>query len=182
MSTATVTTRGFPRRTRQTLARERFLRRRRSLAGVVEGALDPRFPQRHGLRPWPRIPHANRAAVLEPLQRIAVLLRDPAITVPDRTLRRVMGFVTDPASPAYGTVSEPGRLRCPLATRRGVCALAPPRGLRTGFESRVRGRGAANAPPLSRPVLSVMRCALPHRSEIGTGARRAASSSQVSWT
>ena len=26
----------------------------------------------------------------------------PAITVADRTLRRVMGFVTDPASPAYG--------------------------------------------------------------------------------
>ena len=53
-------------------------------------------------RPWPRIPHPNRAAVREPLQRIAVLLRDPAITVADRTLRRVMGFVTDPASPAYG--------------------------------------------------------------------------------
>jgi hypothetical protein len=102
MSTATVTTRGFSRRTRQTLARERFLRRRRSLAGIVEGALDPSFPQRHGLRPWPRIPHTNRAAVIEPLQRIAALLRDPAITVPDRTLRRVMGFVTDPASPAYG--------------------------------------------------------------------------------
>jgi hypothetical protein len=101
MSTATVTTRGFPRRTRQTLARERFLRRRRSLAGIVEGALDPSFPQRHGLRPWPRIPHTNRAAVIEPLQQIAALLRDPAITVPDRTLRSVMGFVTDPTSPAY---------------------------------------------------------------------------------
>jgi hypothetical protein len=98
MSTATVITRGFPRRTRQTLARERFLRRRRSL----EGALDPHFPQRHGLRPWPRIPHTNRRAVAEPLERIAALLRDPAVTVPDRTLRRVMGFVTDPASPAYG--------------------------------------------------------------------------------
>ena len=43
MSTATVTTRSFPRRTRQTLARERFLRRRRNLAGIVEGALDPAF-------------------------------------------------------------------------------------------------------------------------------------------
>ena len=102
MSTATVTTRGLARRTRQTRARERFLRRRRSLAGIVEGALDPSFPQRHGLRPWPRIPQTNRAAVSEPLQRIAALLRDPAITVPDRTLRSVMGFVTDPASPAYG--------------------------------------------------------------------------------
>jgi hypothetical protein len=102
MSTATATTRGIARGTRQTRARERFLRRRRSLAGIVEGALDPRFPQRHGLRPWPRIPHTNRAAVNEPLQRIAALLRDPAITVPDRTLRRVMGFLTDPASPAYG--------------------------------------------------------------------------------
>jgi|KBSMisStandDraft_5_1062788.scaffolds.fasta_scaffold31096_5 hypothetical protein len=102
MSTATVITRGIPRRTRQTLARERFLRRRRSLAGIVEGALDPRFPQRHGLRPWPRIPQVNRAAVTEPLQRIAAILRDPVVTVPDRTLRRVMSFVTDPASPAYG--------------------------------------------------------------------------------
>jgi hypothetical protein len=102
MSTATVITRELPRRTRQTLARERFLRRRRSLAAIVEGAIDPGFPQRHGLRPWPRIPHTNRAAVSEPLERIAGLLRDPAITVPDRTLRRVMGFVTDPASPAYG--------------------------------------------------------------------------------
>jgi hypothetical protein len=102
MSTATAITRAFPRRTRQTIARERFLRRRRSLAAVVEGPLHPRFPQRHGLRPWPRIPNTNRAAVIEPLERIAALLRNPAITVPDRTLRRVMGFVTDPASPAYG--------------------------------------------------------------------------------
>ena len=101
MSTATALDRAFPRRTRQTIARERFLRRRRSLAAVVEGVLDPRYPQRHGLRPWPRIPHANRAAVVEPLERIVALLREPAITIPDRTLRRIMAFVTDPASPGY---------------------------------------------------------------------------------
>ncbi len=91
-----------PRRTRQTIAQQRFLRRRQKLAAILEGELDPRYPLRHGLRSWARIPSGNRAAVAAPLQEIVGLLRDPATTVSERTLRRVLAFVTDPASPAYG--------------------------------------------------------------------------------
>ena len=55
-----------------------------------------------GLRSSPRIPGANRPAIDEPLGHIVSLLRDPAVTIRERTLRRVLAFVTDPASPAYG--------------------------------------------------------------------------------
>jgi hypothetical protein len=103
MSTATAVNQTIPRRrTRQTIARQRFLRRRQSLAAIVERALDPRYPLRHRVGAWPRIPAANRKAVAEPLGQIARALREPAITIPERTLRRVLAFVTDPASPAYG--------------------------------------------------------------------------------
>ena len=98
------TTRGLtlPRRTRQTVARERFLRRRQKLAAILESELDPRHPLKHGLRSWERIPPANRTAVAEALREIVALLRDPAVTIPERALRRVLAFVTDRASPAYG--------------------------------------------------------------------------------
>ena len=92
-----------PRRTRQMIAQQKFLRRRHKLAGILESELDPRYPLRHGLRSWARIPSANRAAVSEPVLQIVTLLRDPAITVSERTLRRVLAFVTDPASPVYGS-------------------------------------------------------------------------------
>ena len=95
-------TRPRRRRTRQTVARERFLRRRRKLAAIVEAELDPLHPLRHGLGSWVRVPGANRAAVAEPLQQIITLLRDPAVTISDHTLRRVLAFVTDRGSPVYG--------------------------------------------------------------------------------
>jgi hypothetical protein len=102
MNTATALNQAFPRRTRQTTAQQRFLRRRRNLAAILESALDPRYPLRHGLRSSPRIPGANRTAVAEPLRHIAALLRDPAITIPKRTLPRILAFVTDPTSPVFG--------------------------------------------------------------------------------
>jgi hypothetical protein len=91
-----------PRRTRQTIAQQRFLRRRHKLAAILASELDPRYPLRHGLRSWARIPSANRAPVTEPLLEIVALLRDPATTISGGTLRRILAFVTDPASPVYG--------------------------------------------------------------------------------
>ena len=99
-------TRPRRRRTRQTVARERFVRRRRKLAAIVEAELDPLHPLRHGLGSWVRVPAANRTAVAEPLQQIATLLRDPAVTISDHTLRRVLAFVTDRGSPVYGEYSN----------------------------------------------------------------------------
>ena len=98
-----------PRRTRQTVAQERFLRRRRKLASILESELDPRHPLKHGLRSAERIPPVNRAAVAEPLQDIVALLRDPAVTIPERSLRRVLAFVTDRRSPAYGEYPNQAR-------------------------------------------------------------------------
>jgi hypothetical protein len=40
--------------------------------------------------------------VFEPLQQIAKLLRDPSVTIPERTLRSVLAFVTQPSSAAFG--------------------------------------------------------------------------------
>jgi hypothetical protein len=93
------------RRTRQTIAQERFLRRRRKLAAIVEHELDPLHPLKHGLGTWMRVPADNRAVVDEPLQEIAALLRDPAITISESTLRRILAFVTDRSSPVYGQYS-----------------------------------------------------------------------------
>jgi hypothetical protein len=78
------------------------LRRRRRLAEILESALDPRYPLRHALRSSPRIPSANRPAIDVPLRQIVTLLREPGITISQRTLRRVLTFATDPLSPAYG--------------------------------------------------------------------------------
>ena len=99
MSTTTHT---VPRPSRQARLQKRFLRRRQRLAAILERALDARYPLRHGLQPWPRIPRENRSVVFEPLEQIAQLLRDPAITIPERTLRNVLAFVTHPSSAAFG--------------------------------------------------------------------------------
>jgi hypothetical protein len=77
-------------------------RRRRSLAGTIEISLEPSVTQRHTLNYWPRIPHANRTALAEPMQEIAVLLRDPEMTFTDDTLARILALATHPASPAFG--------------------------------------------------------------------------------
>jgi hypothetical protein len=95
-------TRSAQRRTRQTVAQERFLRRRQKLAVIVASAFDPWHPLRHRLGLWERIPAANRAALSGPMEHVITLLRDPAVTISDRTLRRVLAFVTDGSSPAYG--------------------------------------------------------------------------------
>ena len=102
MNNASALTHAFPRRTRQTVAQQRYLRRRRNIAGILETALDPRYPLRHGLHLWPRIPVANRASIAEAFEQLVVMLRDPSITIPKRTVRDVMAFATHPASPAYG--------------------------------------------------------------------------------
>jgi hypothetical protein len=102
VNTATALNQALPRRTRQTIAQQRVARRRQSLASILESALDPRAPLRDRVRGRRRIPAANRAAVVEPLEQIAMLLRDPALPIPERTLRRVLAFVTDLASPVYG--------------------------------------------------------------------------------
>ncbi len=80
----------------------RLSRRRKSLAATLEIALEPRHAVRRGLLTWPRIPQANRVAVSEPLREVASLLRDPAVTVPESALPRIMAFATHPASPAFG--------------------------------------------------------------------------------
>jgi hypothetical protein len=96
------TTHTVPRPSRQARLQKRFLRRRQRLAAILERALDARYPLKHGLQPWPRIPRENRSVVFEPLEQIAALLRDPAITIPERTLRNVLAFVTHPSSAAFG--------------------------------------------------------------------------------
>jgi hypothetical protein len=102
MSATTAAIQTVPRPTRQARLQKRFLRRRQRLAAILERALEPRYPLRHGIQPWPRIPSANRHVVLEPLARVAKLLRDPAVTIPERTLRNVLAFVTDPTSAIFG--------------------------------------------------------------------------------
>jgi hypothetical protein len=102
MSTTTTQIQTVPRPTRQARLQKRFLRRRQRLAAILERALEPRYPLRHGLQPWPRIPSANRHVVFEPLAKVAILLRDPSVAIPERTLRNVLAFVTDPASAIYG--------------------------------------------------------------------------------
>jgi hypothetical protein len=95
-------TRSAPRRTRQTIAQDRFRRRREKLAVILERELDPHVPLRHRLGFWERIPPTNRAGVGLPLAQIVTLLRDPVVTISERTLRTVLAFVTEPGSPAYG--------------------------------------------------------------------------------
>ena len=77
-------------------------RRRRSLAGTIEVSLAPSVAQRHALNYWPRIPSANRTALAEPMGEIVAMLRDPAFTVTDDALARILALATHPASPAFG--------------------------------------------------------------------------------
>ena len=90
-----------PLRKSQTPA-SRLSHRRKSVAATLEIALEPRHAVRRGLLTWPRIPQANRVAVSEPLREVASLLRDPAVTVPESALPRIMAFASHPASPAFG--------------------------------------------------------------------------------
>ena len=90
-----------PHHKRQTPA-SRLSRKRKSLAATLEIALEPRHAARRGLLTWPRIPQVNRVAVSEPLREVASLLRDPAVTVPESALPRIMAFASHPASPAFG--------------------------------------------------------------------------------
>ena len=129
----------LPRRTRQSVARERFLRRRRKLAAIVEGALDPRHPLRHGLGSWARIPAANRAAVVGPLKQVVTLLRDPAVTISEQTLRRVLAFVTDQGSPVFGAYPN----------QAGFAAHA----LAEDIRSRARGSGRSAAAKVPGPAV-----------------------------
>jgi hypothetical protein len=140
----------LPRRTRQTVARERFLRRRQKLAAILESELDALHPLRHGLRSWERIPRANRTAVAESLHEIVTLLRDPAVTIPERALRRVLAFVTDRTSPAYGEYpNQAGFAAHSLVAEIRACSAGEGRSPLDG-ERAVQGRewdGRAGAVP-----------------------------------
>ena len=77
-------------------------RRRWNLAGTLEITLAPRIAPRRSLGYWPRIPHANRIAIAEPMKEIVSLLRDPGVEIPDEALERALALATHPASPAFG--------------------------------------------------------------------------------
>jgi hypothetical protein len=77
-------------------------RNRRGLATTIEIALEPRHAVRRGLRTWPRIPQADRAAICEPLREIISLLRDPDVAVDETALPAIMAFTSHPSSPAFG--------------------------------------------------------------------------------
>jgi hypothetical protein len=77
-------------------------RKRRSLAATLEIALAPNHPARRGLRTWPRMPRANRAAIAQPLREIVSLLRDPHVSLADDRLPEIMAFASLPTSPAFG--------------------------------------------------------------------------------
>jgi hypothetical protein len=132
MSTAAAHNHAPPRRNRQAIAQQRVVRRRHNLAAILEGSLDPRSPLRHRVSAWPRIPAANRAAVAEPLTQIAMLLRDRRVTIPERTLRRVLAFVTQPDSMIYGEYPNQARFGAYSLideVRAHTGRLAPPRQL-----------------------------------------------------
>jgi hypothetical protein len=132
MDTQTLT-RSRPRRTRQTVAQERSRRRSHKLAAIIERELDPHQPLRHGLRTWARIPAANRVAVAGPLSEIVALLRDPAAIAPERVLRSVLAFVTEPDSPVYGDY--------PNQAGFAAHALADELRARTGSSARLPATG-----------------------------------------
>ena len=102
MSTITAPGQVFHPRAGKTTSPARVSRARRNLASTIDMTLEPRDGVRRGLRSWPRIPRANRAAVAEPLTEIAALLRDPEVTISASTARRILALATHPASPAYG--------------------------------------------------------------------------------
>jgi hypothetical protein len=90
------------RRVGKTIVHERVSRGRRNLAATLEMTLEPRVAVRRGLRSWPRVPRANRAAVAEPLAEIAALLRDPAVAISADASRRILALATHPTSPVHG--------------------------------------------------------------------------------
>ena len=101
MNTASALTQAFPRRTRRPSPR----------CSLLDGTTSQGFSSTRSIRAircgtgctcGRAIPVANRAAIAEPFEQLVVMLRDPSITIPNRTLRDVMAFATHPTSPAYG--------------------------------------------------------------------------------
>ena len=70
---------------------------------MLEILVEPTLAPRRRFNHWPRIPHANRVAMSEPVQEIASLLRDPEIEIPEEAQERVRALATHPASPAFGS-------------------------------------------------------------------------------
>jgi hypothetical protein len=101
-TTFTASSQVLHRRAGKTIVHERVSRGRRNLAGTLEMTLEPRVAVRRGLRSWPRVPRANRAAVAEPLAEIVALLRDPAVAISADASRRILKLATHPTSPVYG--------------------------------------------------------------------------------
>jgi hypothetical protein len=132
-------TRSAPRRTRQTIAQDRFWRRRRKLAAILEGELDPHAPLRHRLGFWERIPAANRPAVGESLTQIVMLLRNPAVVISERTLRNVLAFVTEPSSPAYSAYPNQAGFAAHALAAEIRARSAPP--IKASAPLRFRGEG-----------------------------------------
>jgi hypothetical protein len=102
MATWAVPSQVVPRRYRQTRTEWDVSRGRKRLAGTLEISLDPQLARRRGLLHWPHIPCANRVAMAEPMEEIVLLLRNPAVSIPDDTLPRILALATHPESPAFG--------------------------------------------------------------------------------
>ena len=128
MSTTTQT---VPRPTRQARMQKRFLRRRQRLAAILERALDARYPLKHGLQPWPRIPRANRSVVFEPLEQIASCSATPRSRFPSaRSGAFWRSSHSHPPRRSGSTRRRPPSARVRSSTRfAGTRARPRPRGL-----------------------------------------------------
>ena len=109
MATWAVPNQAIQRRFRQTRRESDVSRGRKRLAGTLEISLDPQLALRRGLLHWPHIPWANRVAMAEPMEEIVLLLRNPAVAIPDSALPRILALATHPESPAFG--AYPNRAR-----------------------------------------------------------------------
>ncbi len=99
----------IPRRFLRTRTDPDVSRGRKRLAGTLEISLDPKLALRRGLLHWPHIPWANRVAMAEAMEEIVMLLRNPAVAIPDEALPRILALATHPESPAFG--DYPNRAR-----------------------------------------------------------------------
>jgi hypothetical protein len=97
-------------------ARRRAVSRRRwSVASTIEILIEPALAPGPRLNAWPRIPHANRVALIRPMREIVALLRDPAIAIPEGAEERILALATHPSSSAFG--------RYPVQAHFYACAL-----------------------------------------------------------
>ena len=102
MATWAAPSQAVPRRFQRTRGEPGVSRGRRRLAGTLEISLDPKLAMRRGLVYWPHIPWENRVAMSEAMEEIVLLLRNPAVTISDDALQRILVLATHPESAAFG--------------------------------------------------------------------------------